>query len=51
LGREIVTLVDGIQRAGTHVVEWKADRFPSGIYICRLEAMGKTTSRKMLLLR
>ena len=38
LGREVSTLVDDIQRAGTHVVRWDASVMPSGVYFCRLSA-------------
>jgi hypothetical protein len=36
LGREIETLVDGLNEAGSQSVEWNAENFSSGIYFCRL---------------
>lgn len=51
LGSKVTTLVDAVQAAGNHTVEWKADGVSSGIYVYRLDANGRTTSRKMLLLR
>jgi parallel beta-helix repeat protein len=50
-GRIVETLVDAVQPAGEHVVEWNADAFPSGIYFCRLEAAGVTQTRKLVLLK
>jgi phosphatidylserine/phosphatidylglycerophosphate/cardiolipin synthase-like enzyme len=38
LGREISTLVNDIQRAGTHIVRWDASALPSGVYFYRLSA-------------
>ena len=51
LGREVATLVNGVQTAGGHTVEWNAEGVSSGFYICRLDAKGRTVTRKMLLLR
>jgi photosystem II stability/assembly factor-like uncharacterized protein len=36
LGREVVTLVDGVQLAGTHIARWDASKYPSGVYLYRL---------------
>jgi hypothetical protein len=38
LGREIAILVDGVQQAGTHIVRWDASRYPSGVYLYRLQS-------------
>ena len=38
LGREVSTLVDDVQRAGTHIARWDASVMPSGMYFCRLSA-------------
>jgi len=56
LGQKVVTLVDGIQRNGTHSVTWNSrDRngnvVPSGIYFYRLEAGSVSLTAKMLLLK
>jgi hypothetical protein len=34
-----------------HSVTWDASAFPTGLYICRLEAAGKSVTRKLLLLK
>ncbi|MEM8484516.1 MAG: T9SS type A sorting domain-containing protein [Bacteroidota bacterium] len=49
LGREIKTLVDSQQAAGTHEVAWHAEDRAKGLYFYRLEAAGKTEVRSMLL--
>jgi M6 family metalloprotease-like protein len=62
LGREVLTIVDGVMEGGMHVVTWDgADRngaeVPGGVYFCRMSAEvprgGRHFSsvRKMLLLR
>ncbi len=38
LGREVATLVEGRLAAGRHEVTWHADRWPSGVYLVRLQA-------------
>lgn len=49
LGREIKTLVDSQQAAGTHEVAWHAENRAKGLYFYRLEAAGRTEVRSMLL--
>ncbi|TAK59377.1 MAG: T9SS type A sorting domain-containing protein [Bacteroidetes bacterium] len=59
LGREVATLVDGMQDAGRQTVEFDASSLPSGVYFYRLQAgnpsfsSGKTFTdiKKMLLVR
>lgn len=58
LGREIKTLVDGIQSAGYKSVTWDARDVPSGVYYYKLEATSTvdpanvfTSVRKMLLVK
>jgi hypothetical protein len=38
LGRQIAKLVDGIQQASEHSVEWNPAALSSGVYFCRIEA-------------
>ncbi len=42
LGREVTTLVDGVQSAGSYRATWNASGLSSGIYFCRLQT-GTTT--------
>lgn len=51
VGRLVATLVDGELDRGRHTVGWDATEFPSGVYLCRLQAGGKAAGRKLLLLR
>ncbi|MGH7492040.1 MAG: T9SS type A sorting domain-containing protein [bacterium] len=50
-GKELLTLVEAEQIAGDHAVHFRAQAFASGIYVYRLQAGAKFTSRKMILLR
>ncbi len=51
LGREVATLVDKAQGAGTHAVKWDANNCASGIYLYRLQTSKSILTRKMVLLR
>ena len=56
LGREVATLIEGMQEAGYREVEWDASDVASDIYFYKLEAFATSGSRyssvkKMLLLR
>ena len=50
-GRDLVTLVDGHQHPGTHLVLWEPHDFASGLYFARLQAGGTTMTRKMLIVK
>jgi hypothetical protein len=58
LGREVATLVDGVQDAGYRSVLFEAGNLPSGVYFYRIkagsnssgEAIGFTAAKRMLLL-
>ena len=51
LGREVVTLVDGIEQPGLKTVRLDGTRLSGGVYFCRLEAGGVTSVKKLLLLK
>ncbi len=53
-GRRVRILVDGLYEAGSHRVVWdgrdgQGEQMPSGVYLYRLEAAGRTVTRKMLI--
>ena len=51
LGREVATLVDGIQDAGFKTVRWDAPGVTSGVYFYRLRAGMFGQTKKMILIR
>jgi len=51
LGREVGTLVDGIERPGYKSVLWDASGVASGVYFYRLQAGQFSAVQKMLLVR
>lgn len=51
LGREVATLVDARESAGSHAVRFEANGLGTGIYFYRLETESFTQVRKMLLSR
>ncbi len=51
LGREVRTLVDQRQSAGTHAVRFEAGNLPSGVYVCSLAAGNYRETRKILLMK
>ena len=51
LGQTVETLVSERQSAGWKQVEWKAARYASGIYFCRITANNTTMMRKMVLMK
>ena len=51
LGQEIATLVNGVEEAGTHIINFNADELNSGIYMYRIESSGFNEVRKMTLIK
>ncbi|MCX6162480.1 MAG: T9SS type A sorting domain-containing protein [Ignavibacteriae bacterium] len=49
LGREVKTLVEDQQNAGTHTVEFNGSSLPSGIYFFRIKTNERTEVKKMIL--
>ncbi|MFZ4621273.1 MAG: T9SS type A sorting domain-containing protein [Bacteroidota bacterium] len=51
LGVRIETLVKGYHSAGTYSVSFNAERYPSGIYLYRIDAGGFHGTKRMVLLK
>jgi hypothetical protein len=51
LGREVATLADGVQPAGSHTVLFNGSELASGVYLCRLQAGDFSATQKMVLLK
>jgi len=51
LGREVQTLVSGLQSRGNHTVIFDGGRFASGVYFYKLTAGNYTSVKKMVLLK
>jgi len=51
LGREVKTLVNQRETAGSHSVTFSAGDLPSGVYFYRLQAGSYSATRKLLLLK
>ncbi len=51
LGQRVATLFDRHQLAGSHTIAWNASSLPSGLYFCRMNAVGFVQTRKMLLVK
>lgn len=49
LGQTVVTLVNGVQAAGSHVVNFNASALPSGVYLYKLTAGQHCEMKKMML--
>ncbi|MBI5647308.1 MAG: HYR domain-containing protein [Ignavibacteriae bacterium] len=50
-GREVATLVNEVQSAGVYSAGFLASSLPSGIYMYRLEHLGRTLQREMALVK
>ncbi|HTR81051.1 MAG TPA: SMP-30/gluconolactonase/LRE family protein [Bacteroidota bacterium] len=51
LGREVAELVNGVQKAGDHAVQWDAAHYSSGVYFCRLWANDFVKTEKIVLVK
>lgn len=51
LGQKVAVLADGKRSAGSHSVRFDASGLSSGIYLYRLEAEGKSLTRRMTLIK
>jgi hypothetical protein len=51
LGREVATLVNGVEEPGYKSVQFNASDMASGVYFCRLQSGNVVDTKKILLLR
>ena len=51
LGKNVATLVDKSQNAGSYNIQWNASNLPSGVYIYKIETGSFTSSKKMMLIK
>ena len=51
LGQKVATLVNGVQDAGSHQLQWQAENQPTGIYLAVLNTGQSTHTTKMLMIR
>ena len=51
LGARVATIVDGLEAAGYHQVEFNASQLASGVYFYRLHAGSFTETKKLVLIR
>lgn len=51
LGKQIDTIVEGVQPAGKHTFTWDAGEVPSGVYLYRLETPLGFSTRTMVLVK
>jgi hypothetical protein len=51
LGREVTTLVNGIENAGKHSVSFDSGNLASGLYLYRINAGEFSSSKKMIILK
>ena len=50
-GRRVATLLEDRLNTGRHRLTWDAKDYPTGVYLCRMEADGFRKVRKMVLVR
>jgi hypothetical protein len=51
IGREVATLVNGMQEAGEHAASFNASHLPSGLYFYSLQTKNFNATKKMLLVK
>jgi hypothetical protein len=51
IGREVATLVNGFQEAGSHEIKFDASGLPSGIYFYRISTDKFTETKKLVLIK
>jgi len=51
MGREITTLINGLQTAGSHTITFDGSTFPSGVYFYSIHTETYRATKKMLLVK
>jgi hypothetical protein len=51
LGREVATLVDGVEEAGYKSVQFDAGEFASGVYFYQMRVGAFVEAKKMIIVR
>jgi hypothetical protein len=51
LGRKVATLVDGVQEAGRHLIDFDGSALNSGVYFYRLKAGAEVQTKRMILVK
>lgn len=55
MGQEVNTILEGRYEAGEHTITWNAENsksaLPTGVYFVRLDALGKTSLQKVVLIK
>lgn len=55
MGQEVNTILEGRYEAGEHTITWNAENsksaLPTGVYFVRLDALGRTSLQKVVLIK
>ncbi|MDP2982373.1 MAG: T9SS type A sorting domain-containing protein [Candidatus Latescibacter sp.] len=51
LGQKIVEMDGGFQEAGSHTIQFKADKLPTGLYFYRLRGTALSLTKKFMIIR
>jgi hypothetical protein len=51
LGQEVAKIVESRHLAGTYTITWDTGDFPSGVYLCRMEAGQFLQTRRLVLVK
>jgi len=50
-GKNITTLIDGLEFGGNHTVEWNAENYPSGVYFVKFNSDNFSQTQKLMLIK
>ncbi|MCX6173705.1 MAG: T9SS type A sorting domain-containing protein [Ignavibacteriales bacterium] len=51
IGQRVATLIDGIENAGSHQIQFNANKIASGIYFYRIQFNSLTLTKRMMLMK